>query len=409
MATATDDGLVTIWEPRSGAYVLTLSGHTSPIKEVAFNADGRTLVSSEIDGLTRIWNLDQAGSELTKIAAHEGQAFDAIFNPDGSQIASAGEDGFVKLWAVETGEQFLSLPGPNSKHFPAFSPDSQSIAAANQQDGISIWDVRSGKELKVLQNNTTITRVIYSEDGTKLAAGDQEGSIHIWNAQTGELIQDIYTGGEAIEELLFIRPEVINAWDQTGLVTGWNANTGKFLGDLRCLNKVQIDAEITSDGQFIAVACDQVFLAEKVDVPQYREYLLNLAMNEYGEPTGVAFTPDGSLLAISGSAGDVSLWDTESGKKRFSLFGPQVALEETFRQGNQFGYGTGYFIDTLGRPLNGVDISPDGRYLVTAGSDGSINVLIMNLDELMETIRSRLSRELSSSECQTYLSLSECP
>jgi len=62
-----------------------------------------------------------------------------------------------------------------------------------------------------------------------------------------------------------------------------------------------------------------------------------------------------------------------------------------------------------GSPLNGVDISQDGRYLAAAASDGTISVYIMSIEELMEVARSRLSRDFTQEECRTYLFLDSCP
>ena len=192
-------------------------------------------------------------------------------------------------------------------------------------------------------------------------------------------------------------------------MTGWDVNTGAFLGELRCTNEVQIDGEISQDGRLIAVACNQVFLDVPKDVPQEGEYLHNLARNYAGETIGVAFNPDGSLLAIASSAGDVTIWETETGQERMRLTGPEASLRTGMRQGVRLGFGTTFANDIFGRPVTGIDISPDGSLLATSGSDGTINVYILPLDELMAAARSGLSRDFTDIECQTYLQLPECP
>jgi WD40 repeat protein len=59
-------------------------------------------------------------------------------------------------------------------------------------------------------------------------------------------------------------------------------------------------------------------------------------------------------------------------------------------------------------PLTGVEFSPDGRYVATAGSDGAINVYIVSVEELVEVARSRLSRDFTNEECRRYLHLPMC-
>jgi hypothetical protein len=85
-----------------------------------------------------------------------------------------------------------------------------------------------------------------------------------------------------------------------------------------------------------------------------------------------------------------------------------VALKR-FRQEESEAGGERLTLLDQGLSLSGEDASLDGRYLAAAGSDGTISVYIMSIEELMEVARSRLSREFTQEECRTYLSLDNCP
>jgi WD40 repeat protein len=228
---------------------------------------------------------------------------------------------------------------------------------------------------------------------------------------TGERLADIRIDGDTIAELFFTPDgNRIRSFDQAGWIITWDAATGARLGKIRisCAPSSQIDAEVTVDSQLTAVACGRLALVRTADLAN-KENVQYPFTGDIVEATGVAFNPEGTILAASSSVGALKLWDPETGEERFTLSGRGLEI----RLDDRGGYNSLGFLDSIGesygRPLSGVDFSPDGRFLVAAGSDGTVIVYIISIEELMEVARSRLSRGFTSEECRTYLSLDSCP
>jgi WD40 repeat protein len=98
----------------------------------------------------------------------------------------------------------------------------------------------------------------------------------------------------------------------------------------------------------------------------------------------LAFSPDGKVLTSISHDMTVKVWDVDTGEELATL-----------DPGTSF--------------LNGLALSPDGRRVATASIEGTVHIFAVNTEELIEAARSRVTRSLTTLECQKYLHLEECP
>jgi WD40 repeat protein/serine/threonine protein kinase len=404
LVSSTKDGMVSLWDIDSRSQILRILGQATGFNFLAYSQDGKRVAVGNNPQSTSIWDVSPTGSrEVLTIAAHEGKVHDAVYDPSGMIIASSGEDGTLRLWDAVTGELLQSLPAQSDwVHFPAFSPDGQKLAAANQGGGISVWDVESGREImKLINDGPALTAVTFNADGSRLAAGGLGGFAHIWDVTTGQHLTTIdNSDGLIITDLIFSPDgDHIFSYDWEGWTRTWNSDTGKHLSgegpNLTC-EATLWDAEASSDGRLQAVAAFDglAYVLRSVNDPDgLPNYINVLGLSGHeGNVTGVAFNEQGTILATSGFDGTVRLWDLDLGEEM-----------EDENSGEEI-----TMLTDQNWPLEGVDFSPDGRYVVTAGDDGMVRVFVVTVEDLMELARSRLSRGFTREECRTYLHLPPC-
>ncbi|MHC4844562.1 MAG: protein kinase domain-containing protein, partial [Planctomycetota bacterium] len=96
-ATGHDDGVICLWDGRTGAPLAELTGHTGRIYSLDFSPDGSRLASGSRDGELRLWDVERR-SALLALAGHDDYVHSVRFSPDASLIATSSGDGTVRLW-----------------------------------------------------------------------------------------------------------------------------------------------------------------------------------------------------------------------------------------------------------------------------------------------------------------------
>jgi len=89
-----------VWDARSGKELLTLTGHTEPVRSVAWSPDGQRLATGSWDNTTKVWPIG-SDMELLTLTGHREYVESVAWSPDGKRLATASHDGTVQVYAVD--------------------------------------------------------------------------------------------------------------------------------------------------------------------------------------------------------------------------------------------------------------------------------------------------------------------
>ena len=104
VVSASQDNTVRLWNMRDGAAKLLAEDNPMFLDvphyiAAVFRSDGRYVAASHSDGMVRIWDV-RTGQLMRRLKAHMNSAFDVAFMPDGMSLVSGG--GNLKYWDVRT-------------------------------------------------------------------------------------------------------------------------------------------------------------------------------------------------------------------------------------------------------------------------------------------------------------------
>jgi WD40 repeat protein len=219
LATASSDSTARIWDVTTGDEIIRFehepiiaNTHSWPVKDVAFSANGRWLMTNcSYDYSTplqaRVWEI-ATGQEVANGAF-------AVFSPGGRRVALYFYDD-IRINLLPSTEEFLTLRGPYpyGRQNIVFSSDGKLLATGRwnprYNDGEAyVWDaITGGQKMAYMPNNGQVLDIALSSDNQWLAtrsgvakAREKSGAVRIWNAMTGREV--IYLSDGWINDMTF--------------------------------------------------------------------------------------------------------------------------------------------------------------------------------------------------------------
>jgi WD40 repeat protein len=190
---AGSDSAVKVWDVATRRLLKTFSGHSAPLRTVAFSRDGKSLVSGGLDHLVFIW--DVAGNAPgRRLDGHRDLVYSVAFSSDGKHVASASFDQNVIVWDIPSGEPVKTLSGSNKMMAAIYSSDDAWLATAGMDGNVTVWDTSNWQVFRLMPGNGQIvTTIAFSPDNKLIASAGHDKTVKVWNTVTGSLVRT-YTG-----------------------------------------------------------------------------------------------------------------------------------------------------------------------------------------------------------------------
>ena len=361
------DGGLGLLDLASGR-VRTLTGRQEqPLGAGAFSPDGRTLSTADDSGNVILFDVEK-GIPTETLAGHAASTEGHAFSPDGRTLYTAGADGRVIAWDV-AGDRRLGRPFPRGLGGSAFalSPDGRALAVARLDGRVELIDaetLRRTASFEAFPGRSAVA-IDYSADGRRLAVAAQGGGVGVWDVESGEQLGALLraprgpvdrgprgpdiVNPRTVSALAFGQGNLLAAAEVGGAVRIWDVGRRELLRSPLHLSASVLGLAFSPDGSQLAIpfGADSNEGQNGVEILDVGSGERVARLSPGGEVGSVAFSLDGSLLAGGEVDGGALLWATDGWRR----VGRPLALENA---------------STVG-----VEFSPDGHTLATSNSDDS--------------------------------------
>lgn len=380
----------------SGRIEKVLKGHTNLVDTLAFSPDGRYLASGSYDKTILIQDL-KGSSVDKKLEGHADRVSGVAFSPDGKRLASSG-DKVGRVWSLATGKTTAELKGhTDALNCVAWSGDGKTVATGSVDGTIRTYDPDgtfrksftdpNKEQVQVISlnfrrdaplllytgigttgragiidlatgavtvqfpgHNNSVMHGSFSNDGKRVVStGGNDNETFIWDAEDGSVIQKLYALGRSVWAV---------GWSPDGKTVAWGS-TNRGRPDL---NQTVLERTFRIDDLEFSDPPDEKF--NRAELSRGKRGL------EIGKDLEL-FLKDGDTLTA---------WKKSSPGERAYCF--------TMVDDKRAAIGTGYGLHLVDlennkilKTYNGhtgivlsVALSPDGKYLLSGGTDQTLRV-----------------------------------
>jgi WD40 repeat protein len=174
VAAATAEHTATVWELVTGQQLHTLSGHTRPIRSLAFTYDDQYLVTGDAGQTIKVWEV-ATGQEHASFLTPSGDLKNARLGTRPLLLALL-DYRTLRFYDLLTGQETASLS--ESADITSFCFTSHRIVLGYKDSSIKVYDFTTGRELISLSGHTSsINALAFSTDRRVLATGSADQTI----------------------------------------------------------------------------------------------------------------------------------------------------------------------------------------------------------------------------------------
>jgi len=241
---------------------------------------------------------------------------DSAFSPDGNyfavgQVSSDNSSYYINIYNVADWTIAHKINTEDYIYSVDFSPDGKTLLSSSKNGKGQLWNVFDGSLIKSFPSSGPIR---FSPDGSTIAFGYMDKLLHLWNIQDEkDIIEPIHLPLFVWDKIFSPDGKYIFVTTSGAYVRIFDPLTGKFISMLDTKSPRGVSAmAISPNGKLLITAG-----LDNNQINWWNTGTWSSMFTEKGHGrwvTGLAFSPDGSLLVSGNNNGTIEFWDPTNGE-----------------------------------------------------------------------------------------------
>lgn len=360
-----------------------IAGHEGAVTSLAYVPQAEQLLSGGADKTVRLWNLAD-GAAMRTFAGHTDIVTQVALTPDGSQVLAAGQDKTVRTWRTADAQPVVTLTHPAPVRSMNVSTDGFRVATSGDEAVARVWDLVSGKELQFFPGHTAgIPAIALTADGKSVISASHDKTVRTSPLSATRVIAAHPMQTTAVvltpDGLLTLSSgddRILKLWDATGKMVR------QFAGSQTALRRLAVRPDLKQ----IAAGGDAQLTDKGLYLWNYETSALIQRIETPAAVTGVAYSPDGALIAVSQADNRLRVYASEGGllweeivtphpPQNVAYLNPRTLIAgQADNQSRVFGLSIQQVLSGHQGPVNTLTYSENGQLLLSGGVDKTLRL-----------------------------------
>jgi WD40 repeat protein len=317
------DTSIKIWDVQTGLCLQTIPANSRAISVILFGPDDQKIISASQDLTIQIWETVQLDNwQCTRVLqGHQNNIWSIVLDSTGKTLISSDLSGVLKIWDLESGQSLKTFRSVSTAFRAlAFQSTSNLLASSSEDGKIRLWDLNNDECLRsIFAHEMAVWQIKFSPESNLLASCSMDGTVKLWNVSADSNLQEcsqpLQTDTSFVLAIAFHPHNKILASGSFGSkIRYWDYSNNQLSGDLNReqLGDIKVfDLAFHPTGQWLAVASHEsdITIWDLETSECYRTLKEQTSHN-----WSVAFHPQGDLLASGGEDYSIRLCNIHTGE-----------------------------------------------------------------------------------------------
>lgn len=251
------DNTVRHWDIHEGTCLGVLVRHADSINHLGMNPNGRSFVTGSVDKTARVWDC-QSWQALTAPLPHGFSLGAVAFSPDGTAVATGTlAPDKIRIWDANAGRCEVEYGSLEGVFGLTFSPDGRVVLAGSMNQ--AVWYDRVTRRQQVLSHPSNVYAVAFHPRGHLFVTGGADGELHWWDAASLRCRASVTAHADRLRKAVFSPNggEIVATVGLDAKLAFWHSRTRQLVGPAVALSSAGQAVAFRPDGLLVAVGCKQ--------------------------------------------------------------------------------------------------------------------------------------------------------